>query len=93
VTKAEFLVEPGAPALSDILQRARPDESAGTSTLGLAWYGSRGNRYSAAYGDRRMPQTTESTSMTDWTNAPAYFDGNPVEYQILFDWVAQGAQP
>ncbi len=32
-----------------------------------------------------MPQTTESPSTTDWSNAPTYFDANPAEFQILFD--------
>jgi hypothetical protein len=40
-----------------------------------------------------MPSTTTSTDAADWTNAPTYFDTNPAAYQILFDWVAQGAQP
>jgi hypothetical protein len=93
INKAQFLVEPGAPAVSDLLQRARPDEDGGTSALGLLWYGGKGQRYNTTYGDRRMPSTTESTSTTDWTNAPTFFDVNPAEFQILFDWVAQGAPP
>jgi hypothetical protein len=93
LTKAQFLVEPGAPALSDILQRARPDESAGTSAAGAAWYGSKGNRYNATYGDRRMPSTAQTPDMTMWTNLPTYFDTHPADFQILYDWVAQGAPP
>jgi hypothetical protein len=93
ITDAEFLIEPGAPAVSDLLQRARPDETEGTSPGGLAWYGSKGQRYNATYGDRRMPSTTYSTDSADWTNAPTDFDMTPGAYQVLFDWVAQGAQP
>lgn len=93
LTQAEFLVEPGAPAVSDLTKRSRPDESAGTSPLGLAWYGSRGNRYSVIYGDRRMPATTQSTDAGDWKNAPIVFDMSPRQFQLIYDWVAQGAQP
>ena len=93
ITKAQFLVEPGAPAVSDLLQRSRPDEDAGTSTLGLAWYGGKGQRYNATYGDRRMPSTTQSTNQADWKNAPTAFDLAPAGFQVLYDWVAQGAQP
>jgi hypothetical protein len=93
ISSAEFLVEPGAPAVSDILQRARPDEQGGTSDAGLAWYGSKGNRYNVTYGDRRMPSTTYSTDAGDWTNQPTAFDMTPDPYQVLYDWVAQGAEP
>jgi hypothetical protein len=93
ITKAQFLVEPGAPAVSDLLQRARPDEDAGTSTLGLAWYGGKGKRYSSTYGDRRMPSTTTSADAGTWTNQSTYFDFEPADYQTVYDWVAQGAQP
>ncbi|HTA20730.1 MAG TPA: hypothetical protein VK989_15660, partial [Polyangia bacterium] len=93
VTKAQFLVEPGAPALSDLLQRARPDESSGTSTAGAPWYGSKGARYNPTYGDRRMPSTADTPDMTMWTNPPTYFDAHPGDFQILYDWVAQGAPP
>ena len=95
VTAAEFLVEPGAPALSGLLLRARPDEALGSSPLGLVWYGdgSKKARYDADYGDRRMPSTTISTMMSDWTNAPTYFDVTPGDFQVLYDWVAQGALP
>lgn len=94
ITKAQFLVEPGAPAASDLLQRSRPDEDAGGSALGLAWFGG-GNpkaRYSAGYGDRRMPSTTISTNPADWRDSPTAFDLNAGEYQALYDWVAQGAR-
>jgi hypothetical protein len=93
ITQAQFLVEPGAPAISDLLQRARPDENAGTSAQGLLWYGSKGNRYNTTYGDRRMPSTTVSTDAADWTDQPAYFDRNPAAFQVIYDWVAQGALP
>ncbi len=94
ITKAEFLVEPGAPAVSDLLIRSRPDENAGTSDTGLAWNGG-GNpksRFNATYGDRRMPATTQSTDLSDWLDLPTPFDLEPQAFQVLFDWVAQGAQ-
>ncbi|MEI9938697.1 MAG: hypothetical protein WDO69_15875 [Pseudomonadota bacterium] len=95
INKAQFLVEPGAPAVSDLLQRSRPDEAAGTSTAGLDWYGSGTPkvRYNAKYGDRRMPSTTTSLDSADWTNAPTTFDIDPAQFQVLYDWVAQGALP
>ena len=40
-----------------------------------------------------MPSTTQSTTPADWTNASAYFDLFPAEYQVIYDWVAQGALP
>ena len=95
ITKAQFLVEPGAPAVSDLLQRSRPDEDAGSSANGLAWWGG-GNpkaRYNAEYGDRRMPSTTLDVQPSDWTNDPTTFDSDPAQFQILYDWVAQGALP
>ena len=93
ITQAQFLVEPGAPAVSDLLQRSRPDENAGTSPIGLLWYGSKNQRYSTKYGDRRMPSTTQATSADSgaWENAPCYFDLNPAQFQPIYDWVAQGA--
>jgi hypothetical protein len=94
ITKAEFLVEPGVPALSGLLTRSRPDETAGSSPTGLSWWGSRGVRYNATYGDRRMPSTTESTDTAEWAkNLPTDFDMKPADYQVLYDWVAQGAPP
>jgi hypothetical protein len=93
ITQAQYLVEPGAPASSDLLQRSRPDENAGTSTEGVLWYGSKGNRYSAKYGDRRMPSSTQETSADGgtWDNQTCFFDSAPSQFQVLFDWVAQGA--
>ncbi|HEX4420431.1 MAG TPA: hypothetical protein VH165_21095 [Kofleriaceae bacterium] len=93
ITKAEYLVEPGVPALTDLLVRARPDETGGSSPTGLVWWGSKGVRYNATYGDRRMPSTTESTDPTEWAkNLPTDFDNDPTDYQVIYDWVAQGAQ-
>jgi hypothetical protein len=31
------------------------------------------------------------TDPTDWTNQPCYFDSNAAQYQMIWDWVAQGA--
>ncbi|MEI9936634.1 MAG: hypothetical protein WDO69_05360 [Pseudomonadota bacterium] len=95
INKAQFLVEPGAPAASDLLQRSRPDDAAATSTVGLDWYGSGTPkvRYNAKYGDRRMPSTTISLDPADWKDAPTAFDLDPAQFPILYDWVAQGALP
>lgn len=41
-----------------------------------------------SYGDRRMPSTTDSTQRHDVSTD---FDRAPAEFQILYDWVAQGA--
>jgi hypothetical protein len=90
ITEVEYLVEPGAPALSPIARRTRPDEERNASAEGLKWFGKGGKRY-GGHGDRRMPpeNTTEVTS--DDRNEPIYFDTHPQQYQILFDWIAQGA--
>jgi hypothetical protein len=40
-----------------------------------------------------MPSTTQAPAASDWTNQPTYFDEHPADFQILFDWVAQGALP
>jgi hypothetical protein len=95
ITLARFLVEPGAPAASDLLIRARPDEDGSTSPEGLSWYGNdAGSRFENAYGDRRMPSTVQTTSSNDWDPKKSTpFDDDPRLFQVLFDWVAQGALP
>jgi hypothetical protein len=95
ITKAQFLVEPGAPAATDLLQRSRPDEDKGSSITGLAWFGggTPKTRYNAKYGDRRMPSTTTLTQASHWTDLPTEFDLHPEEFKVLYDWVAQGAKP
>ena len=92
ITEVEYLVEPGAPALSPIARRTRPDEESGASALGLTWFGKDGKRF-GGHGDRRMPphNTTETTA--DDKNEPTHFDRYPQDFQILFDWIAQGAEP
>jgi hypothetical protein len=92
ITAASFLVEPGVPALSNWLVRARPDEEGNASANGLAWWGFGGTRY-GSLGDKRMPSTTESTNMDTWSNAPTDFDGDPASYLVVWEWVAQGAAP
>jgi hypothetical protein len=32
-----------------------------------------------------------STDSTDWLDAPTEFDVVPTEFQVLYDWVVQGA--
>lgn len=91
ITKTEYLVEPGAPAVSDLLTRSRPDEMGDQSVQGLLWWGSKGARYNAEYGDRRMPSTVDDPDTTKWTHQPTDFDVHPEEFQVLYDWVAQGA--
>jgi hypothetical protein len=92
ITAASFLVEPGVPALSNWLVRARPDEEGNASANGIAWWGFGGTRY-GSLGDKRMPSTTESTSMDTWNNAPTDFDEDPASYLVVWEWVAQGAAP
>jgi hypothetical protein len=92
ITRVQYLVEPGAPANSNLLMHARPDENRSVSPTGLLWYGARGSRVTQS-GDRRMPpQTLDAPpDMGTVDPQPTYFDLHPEEYQILFDWVAQGA--
>lgn len=102
ITAASFLVEPGAPAVSPLLARARPDEDGNASSNGLAWWGARpaGSpagtapaRFLPDYGDHRMPSTSESNSADQWANQPTDFDTDPAAYQLVWNWVAQGAAP
>lgn len=93
ITSASFLVEPGVPAVSPLLARTRPDEDGNASANGLLWWGTAGARYNMTYGDQRMPSTVESTDPTQWTNSPTDFDLDPASYQIVWNWVAQGAAP
>ena len=93
ITSALYLVEPGAPAVSALLARTRPDEDGNASANGLAWWGARGARYATDYGDHRMPSTSESNDPTQWANQPTDFDTDPAAYQIMWNWVAQGAAP
>jgi hypothetical protein len=91
ISHVQFMVEPGAPALSSMLRRARPDEDKGASVNGLKWFGSKNSRF-GGHGDRRMPpsNTTADTSDDD-PKQPIYFDEHAASFQVLFDWVAQGA--
>jgi hypothetical protein len=91
ITSASFLVEPGAPAISAWLTRTRPDEDGNAG--GVLWWGARGMRYATDYGDHRMPSTVESIDPIDWTNQPTDFDNDPESYLIVWEWVAQGAEP
>jgi hypothetical protein len=90
ISEVEYLVEPGAPALSPLARRTRPDEERDASVEGLRWFGKSGKRF-GGHGDRRMPpqNTTETTS--DDRNEPTHFDEHPQDFQMLFDWIAQGA--
>lgn len=94
ISSVEYMVERGAPAASPIARRCRPDELKSVSPTGLLWYGSGGNRF-GKNGDRRMPATTLSPTTDMGANAPlpTYFDDHPEDYQVLFDWIAQGAVP
>lgn len=91
ITKTEYMIDPGSPANSALLRRALPDENKSVSTIGLLWYGSKGSRF-GDHGDRRMPALNITASTADDEAAPTYFDQNPADYQLLWDWVAQGAQ-
>lgn len=90
IAKVEFFLEPGAPALSPIARRTRPDELRAASPEGLKWFGSGSLRF-GSHGDRRMPPTNITPETTDDKPEPTYFDQNPADFQILFDWIAQGA--
>jgi len=92
ITEVEYLVEPGAPALSPIARRMRPDEERSASVEGLKWFGKGGKRY-GGHGDRRMPPENTTEDASDDRSAPTYFDTHPQEFQIVFDWIAQGARP
>jgi len=96
ITAASFLVEPGVPALSNWLARARPDEEGNASANGLLWWGFGGTGPTARYnatGDKRMPSTVESNDPTTWVAVTTDFDEDPATYLTVWQWVAQGAQP
>ncbi len=86
----EYLVEPGTPALSPLARRTRPDEERGASAEGLKWFGKGGKRF-GGHGDRRMPPQNTTADTADDQNQPTHFDIHPQDFQILFDWIAQGA--
>ena len=88
----EFYFEAGVPAASPGGRRLRPDELKSVSPEGLLWYGSGGSRF-GAHGDRRMPPQNTTPELTDDMPNPTYFDKVPGDYQIIFDWVAQGMKP
>jgi hypothetical protein len=92
ITNVEFYFEAGAPAVSPAIRRARPDEQQSTSPEGLAWYGG-SSRFGGAHGDRRMPPHNTTADMSDDLPLPTHFDNVPGDYQIFFDWVAQGLAP
>jgi hypothetical protein len=92
ITSVEFFFEAGAPAASPGLRRTRPDELQSTSPEGLAWYGG-ASRFDGMHGDRRMPPQNVSADPADDQPLPTHFDKVPGDYQILFDWVAQGMMP
>ena len=92
ITDMEFYFEPGAPAASPAIRRTRPDEQKSTSPEGLVWYGGV-TRFSGDHGDRRMPPQNTTASMADDKPLPTHFDKTPGNFQVLFDWVAQGMKP
>jgi hypothetical protein len=92
ITNMEFYFEPGNPAVSPAMRRSRPDEQKSVSPEGLAWYGG-ASRFAGAHGDRRMPPQNTTADMSDDLPNPTYFDKVPGDYQVFFDWVAQGMKP
>lgn len=92
ITKTEYMVDPGNPALSTQLVRTRPDEQQSVSPTGLLWYGSKGSRFGST-GDRRMPSLNLTADTSDDKPLPTYFDQHTADYKKLWDWVAQGALP
>jgi hypothetical protein len=91
INRVQFMIERGAPAASNLARRCRPDENMSVSPVGLQWYGnSSGSRFDQT-GDRRMPSTDVNPDMGTLAQLPTYFDNNPQDYQVIFDWIAQGA--
>jgi hypothetical protein len=92
ITSVQFLAQPGVPALNGFVQRALPDANKGTSPIGLKWYGaSGGTKRFDAHGDRRMPPSNSTADAgDDDPTASVYFDDNPADTQVMFNWVAQG---
>jgi hypothetical protein len=93
IQKTEYMVEPGNPALSNVMRRTRPDELESVSPIGLKWYGDgSGSRFDDT-GDRRMPSSNTTATAADDVAGPTYYDHAPGAYQLLWDWVSQGAAP
>src|SRR5262249_30866888 len=80
LTRSESMVEPGAPALSEVTIRTRPDEDLGSSENGLSWWGGTARRRFGDTGDRRMPKTNLTPDTADDENIPTYFDTHPRDY-------------
>ncbi|MFO0758823.1 MAG: hypothetical protein U0359_20190 [Byssovorax sp.] len=90
ITAVEYMVELGAPAVSPLARRTRPDEDKGASAIGLKWFGKSGARF-GDHGDRRMPPSnTTADPGDDDPGKPNYFDNNPGEYRLIWSWIAQG---
>lgn len=90
ITHVEYFIERGNAALSGLMRRTRPDEQKSVSMTGLLWYGSKGSRF-GTHGDRRMPPSNLTPDLGDDMPVATYFDDNPAMYQLLWDWVSQGA--
>jgi hypothetical protein len=94
ITRVGYMIEPGAPANSNLARRSRPDEQKSRSSVGALWYGNRNGDRFDAHGDRRMPSTNTTAVGPDMGQAaggPTYFDDMPDKFQVIFDWIAQGA--
>jgi hypothetical protein len=94
ITRVGYMIEPGAPANSNLARRCRPDEQKSLSPVGALWYGNRNGDRFDVHGDRRMPSTNTSPAAPDagqLAGPPTYFDNSPDKYQVIFDWIAQGA--
>ena len=91
ISETEYMIERGNPALSPMIHRSRPDEEKSMSALGSTWWGSdTGARFDDT-GDRRMPSLNTTADLTDDKAGPTYFDGDPADFKLFWDWVAQGA--
>ena len=89
--ETEYMVEPGNPALSPMIHRARPDEEKSLSATGAKWWGNdTGARFDDT-GDRRMPSLNTTPDTADDKPGPTYFDGDQAAFKKLWDWIAQGA--
>jgi hypothetical protein len=91
ITKTEYMIELGNPALSTLIRRARPDEEKSASLIGSAWWGTKTGARFDDHGDRRMPSLNTTADTADDVAGATHFDDKPADFKVLWDWIAQGA--
>src|SRR5262249_4780967 len=74
ITRTEYMVEPGNPALSPLMRHARPDELMSVSPVGLKWHGTKHDSRFGARGDRRMQASNHSADTADDVAGAAWYD-------------------